>query len=52
MSLLLLLLLQLLLLLLNKQYTLYIILLLAEGTCPSRSRLGNLLTLGQNNALA
>ena len=36
----------------NKQYILYIILLLREGTSASRSRLGNLLTLSQNSALA
>ena len=38
--------------LLNKKYILYIILLLREGTSASRSRLGNLLTLSQNSALA
>ena len=36
----------------NKQCILYIILLLAEGTCPNRSRLGNLVTLKDFFALA
>ena len=40
------------LLLLNKQYTLYIILLLAEVTAPCASRLGNMLTLAHFGALA
>ena len=37
---------------LNKQYILYIILLLAEGVAPCASRLGNVLTLALFEALA